>query len=65
MLHFADIGESNMAEAQNAAAISCCAFCGMPKISGSHREVEPHLPIPNRTVKHFFADGSAGLPAQE
>ena len=29
---------------------------------GDHREVETHVPIPNTTVKRFFADGTAACP---
>ena len=29
---------------------------------GDNREMEPLLPIPNRTVKLLFADDSVGLP---
>ena len=29
---------------------------------GGHREAETHVPIPNTTVKRFFADGTAACP---
>ena len=44
--------------------LDCFERDNQPSTPGDNSELEPPLPIPNRTVKRLYADDSADYPCE-